>query len=82
MKPTNNHAERALRLPVIFRNKYFGNRSLEGVQNLAVNLSLLRTAKLQNTDPIDLFKSLLIHGENTQLNILFQTTTIPAHNSS
>ena len=82
MAPTNNHAERALRLPVIFRKISFGSRSLEGAQNLAVNLSLLGTAKRQKIDPINLFKSLLIHGDNTPTNILFQTTPATDHNSS
>ena len=82
MEPTNNHAEQALRLPVIFRKISFGSRSLEGAQKLAVNLSLIGTARRQNKDPIEMFKTILLKGANTPPEILYQTETIPPFNSS
>ena len=82
MEPTNNHAEQALRLPVIFRKISFGSRSLEGAQNLAINLSLLGTAKRQNKDPVELLKSLLLNRENTPAENLYRPENIPPHDTS
>jgi hypothetical protein len=82
VEPTNNHAEQALRLPVIFRKICFGNRSLEGARDLAVNLSLLGTAQRQNRDPIDLFRTLLLNSENTPLEKLYDPENLPKINSS
>ena len=62
MPPTNNFAERSLRHPVIFRKIIFGNRSELGAQALAVNLSLLQTARSANLDPIPLLQTLLLEG--------------------
>lgn len=59
MDPTNNHAEQALRLPVIFRKICFGNRSDEGAESIGVLLSLITTAKRQGRDPLAFLHSLL-----------------------
>jgi transposase len=48
MPPTNNHAERALRGPVISRKISFGSRSDAGAQAFAILASLLGTARRQN----------------------------------
>ena len=48
MPPTNNHAERALRGPVISRKISFGSRSEAGAHAFAVLASLLGTARRQN----------------------------------
>jgi transposase len=48
MPPTNNHAERALRGPVISRKISFGSRSDPGAHAFAVFASLLGTARRQN----------------------------------
>ncbi len=82
MPPTNNHAEQSLRLPVIFRKISFGSRSLTGAKATASNLSLLTTAKRQDHDPIDLFKTVLLQGSDTPLDSLYQHDAIPACNSS
>jgi len=82
MPPTNNHAEQALRLPVIFRKISFGSRSLLGAQALATNLSLLTTAKRQGKDPVALFKTLLLRGADTPLSALYNQAEIPVMDSS
>lgn len=82
MAPTNNHAEQALRLPVIFRKISFGSRSLRGAQAMASNLSLLTTAKRQNRNPIDLLKTLLLRGADTPISDLYDPGNVPAINSS
>ena len=82
MPPTNNHAEQALRLPVIFRKISFGSRSLPGAQATAANLSLLTTAKRQQRDPIDMFRTVLLQGPDTPLAVLYQPDAIPHCDSS
>ncbi|MBT7059259.1 MAG: transposase [Lentisphaerae bacterium] len=82
MPPTNNHAEQSLRLPVIFRKISFGSRSLLGAQAMAVNLSLLTTAKRQDRNPVELFKKLLLHGDNTPCDALYEPDSLPAFDSS
>jgi hypothetical protein len=82
MEPTNNHAEQALRLPVIFRKICFGSRSLEGARNLAVNLSLMGTARRQNRDPIELLKTVLLKKENTPIETLYHPDNLPSIDSS
>lgn len=52
MPPTNNHAERALRGPVIARKISFGSRSDAGAQAFAILASILGTAHRQNQSPI------------------------------
>jgi transposase len=82
MPPTNNHAEQALRLPVIFRKISFGSRSLFGAQSLAVNLSLLTTAKRQQRDPVDLFNTLLLQGLHAPLDAIYNPAFLPKFDSS
>lgn len=82
MEPTNNHAEQALRLPVIFRKTSFGSRSLSGAQNLATNLSLIGTAKRQGKDPMDLIKNLLIDRKNASPETLYETENFRTFDTS
>jgi hypothetical protein len=82
MPPTNNHAEQSLRLPVIFRKISFGSRSLLGAQSLAINLSLLTTAKRQDRSPIELFRDILLHGAHTSLTALYEPDNLPVYDTS
>lgn len=82
MPPTNNHAEQSLRLPVIFRKISFGSRSLAGAQALAVNLSLLTTAKRQGRDPLQMFQNVLLKGADTPLDELYAPDNLPSWDSS
>lgn len=52
MPPTNNHAERALRGPVLARKISFGSRSDAGAHAFAVLASILGTARRQNQPAI------------------------------
>jgi len=52
MPPTNNHAERALRGPVLARKISFGSRSDAGAHAFAILASLLGTARRQNQPAI------------------------------
>lgn len=58
MPPTNNHAERALRGPVISRKISFGSRSEAGANAFAVLASLLGTARRQNQHPLQFLHTL------------------------
>lgn len=75
LAPTNNYAEQTLRHPVIFRKLVFGNRSGFGAQCLAINLSLLHTAKCLQRDPILLLKTLLLSGAGPAAQILFNNSS-------
>ena len=81
MSPTNNLAEQALRLPVILRKITFGSRSLFGAQSMAINLSLLDTAKRQERCPINLLKSVLLNGSKTSIHELFSPDSEPIDSS-
>jgi hypothetical protein len=56
---------------VIFRKIIFGNRSELGAHALAVNLSLLHTARSANLDPIPLLQTLLLEGHAAVAAALF-----------
>jgi len=58
LAPTNNHAEQALRTPVIFRKICFGTRSAAGSRSHSVLPSLLVTAQRQGQHPLDFFQTL------------------------
>ncbi len=47
----NNHAERALREPVVGRKNHYGSRTKRGTDVAALFYTLCETAKLQNVDP-------------------------------
>lgn len=58
MPPTNNHAERALRGPVLARKISFGSRSDAGAHAFAALASILGTARRQNQPAIPLLYAL------------------------
>ena len=47
----NNHAERALRGPVVGRKNHYGSRSERGTKVAALFYTLCETAKLQGVEP-------------------------------
>jgi hypothetical protein len=75
MPPTNNYAEQTLRHPVIFRKLIFGNRSEQGAHTMAVNLSLIHTAKCLRRDLIPLLKTTLLSGSQAAANFLFSNSS-------
>jgi hypothetical protein len=56
----NNFVERMLRLSVIMRKITFGNRSLKGIKNHQVIMSMTQTCKLNGQLPADIFYQLLL----------------------
>ncbi len=75
MPPTNNYAEQSLRHPVIFRKLIFGNRSAHGAQALAINLSLIHTAKCLQRECIPLLRTILLSGRHTDAGLLFNNSS-------
>jgi transposase len=75
MPPTNNYAAQTLRHPVIFRKLIFGNRSERGAHSLAVNLSLIHTAKCLQRDLIPLLKIALLSGSVATADFLFENSS-------
>jgi transposase len=75
MPPTNNYAEQTLRHPVIFRKLIFGSRSERGAHSLAVNLSLIHTAKCLQRDLIPLLKTALLSGSAAAAHLLFENSS-------
>ena len=74
MPPTNNHAERALRSPVISRKVSFGSRSEEGAVAFALLASLLGTAKRQDQPPLRFLQTLFTADTATAQAALYRTS--------
>ena len=51
LPPTNNEAERALRIAVIARRLSFGTRTEEGSAAYAASLSVVETCRRRHIDP-------------------------------
>lgn len=75
LAPTNNHAEQALRSPVIFRKICFGTRSPEGSRSHSVLPSLLLTAQRQNNHPLQFFRTLITADSSTAQAALFNDSS-------
>ena len=72
---TNNHAEQALRSPVIFRKICFGTRSAAGSQSHSILPSLLLTAQRQDHHPLKFFRTLLTTNTATAQAALFNDSS-------
>ena len=72
---TNNHAEQALRSPVIFRKICFGTRSAAGSRSHSILPSLLLTAQRQDHHPLKFFRTLLTADTATAQAALFNDSS-------
>jgi len=75
IEPTNNIAEQRIRHCVLFRKITFGNRTTQGKKNVSLILTLIRTAILNKIDPVNIIKSLFIHGITHNITTLFHLTS-------
>jgi hypothetical protein len=75
--PTNNHAERSLRPPVIFRKVCMGTPSATGSENISVFGSLTQTAALQGAKLIDIFRSLFQSSPKNARDVIFGSQPEP-----
>ena len=57
VEATNWRAEQALRPAVVNRKSWGGNRSWQGARTQQVTMSVIRTARQQNIDPVELMVS-------------------------
>ena len=64
LPPTNNDAERALRLAVIARRLSFGTRTQEGSAAYAASLSVIETCRRRRIDPWPYIASVLARARN------------------
>lgn len=74
MPPTNNHAERALRGPVIARKISFGSRSEAGAHAFAVLASLIGTARRQNQPVLPFLYTLFTADPQTAQTALYNNS--------
>jgi hypothetical protein len=74
MPPTNNHAERALRGPVLSRKISFGSRSKTGADTSAILASILGTARRQNQPPLPFLYKLFTTDTPTAQAALYANT--------
>jgi hypothetical protein len=62
IEPTNNFAERGIRPGVLFRKITFGNRTAQGKINVALAMTIIRTALLRTLDPVEILRSIITKG--------------------
>ena len=70
MSMTSNAAERALRGLVLRRNNHFGSKSQRGTEVAAIFYSLMESAKLNNPNPVEYFRTAMdahLNGEQVPL---------------
>lgn len=72
--PDNNKAERALRPSVIMRKITYGNNSPTGAENHQVIMSVVETAKMNGTNPLELLLKLTSRREISELKQLLLGT--------
>jgi transposase len=73
---TNNLAERVMRLLVVIRKNWGGNRTENGARTQAVLTSILCTAKQQDKDAFELLTDLLRSPQPKLLDLLPQVATV------
>ena len=62
VEPTNNHAERILRLGVLWRKNAFGCHSAEGCRFVERMLTVVQTLRLQKRPVLDyLYRAVVAH---------------------
>jgi hypothetical protein len=66
VEPTNNSAERALRRAVQWRKVSFGSRSAQGEIAVARLLTVTRTCRMQNREPLDYLGTAIRSHRNVQ----------------
>lgn len=77
IEPTNNEAERQLRPNVILRKLTFGNRSETGANNHKILMSIIQTARKNNTNPLNVLISMATKPcNNLQQGLVFTSHKI------
>jgi hypothetical protein len=67
INPTNNFAEQNIRNAVLFRKITFGNMTKNGKNNVAIAMTIIRTALLRALDPIKIMQGITANGVTPEL---------------
>ena len=75
--PTNNPAEQGIRNAVLFRKITFGNMTRRGKNNVAVLMTIIRTAKLRSLNPVKVMKAIMSNGASSKMLEQFIRAAMP-----
>jgi len=75
--PTNNPAEQGIRNAVLFRKITFGNMTRRGKNNVAVLMTIIRTAKLRSLNPVKVLKAIMSNDASAKMLEQFTRTAMP-----
>ena len=67
VSPTNNFAEQGIRNSVLFRKITFGNMTARGKTNVALAMTIIRTALLRGLNPVKILKNIMTDGVTSGL---------------
>ena len=67
IEPTNNISERAIRNSVRFRKLIFGNMTASGKLNIALAMTIIRTAVQRTLNPIEILRNIAVKGTTPEL---------------
>lgn len=70
VQATNWRAEQALRPAIVNRKSWGGNRSWQGARTQQITMSVIRTARQQNIDPLELMASVQHSREPAASNLI------------
>jgi hypothetical protein len=62
VSPTNNFAEQGIRNSVLLRKIIFGNMTKQGQRNVALIMTIIRTAKLRLLNPVKTLRDIMARG--------------------
>jgi transposase len=70
VQATNWRAEQALRPAIVNRKSWGGNRTTDGARTQQITMSVIRTARQQNIDPVELLVSAQRARESAASNLI------------
>jgi transposase len=77
VQATNWRAEQALRPAIVNRKSWGGNRTAQGARTQQVTMSVIRTARQQNIDPLEV----MVHAQHTRTPAASKLLKLPARAS-
>lgn len=77
IEPTNNFAEQAIRNAVLLRKLIFGNITTRGKMNVALAMTIIRTAMQRALSPIEILRDIAVHGTTSELLTRFGLPAMP-----
>ena len=77
VQATNWRAEQALRPAIVNRKSWGGNRTRQGARTQQITMSVIRTARQQNIDPVEL----MAHAQHSRQPAASNLIGLPARAS-